>query len=81
MRAPWSIRRTRRSTLLLLIQWAPGGNSTAQERLELLLGERIEKSQVLRHRVDIKHSLSELDQVRYYSAWYYAAVHILLAIP
>ena len=66
---------------LLLIQLGRAGTPRLKKRTEQLLCERAENSQVLKHRVDIKRSLSELDQVRYYSAWYYAAVHILLAIP
>ncbi len=66
---------------LLLIQLARAGTPKLRARTEKLLQGYIEKSQVLKHRVDIKQTLGELDQVRYYSAWYYAAVHILIAIP
>ena len=66
---------------ILLVQLARAGSSKLKRRLGAFINERLERRQVLKSRVDIKTSLSELDQVRYYSAWYYAAIHILIAIP
>ena len=35
----------------------------------------------LKNRLDFKKTLSAIDQTRYYSAWHYAAIHLLVGIP
>ncbi len=70
-----------REYFLLLVQVARAGTPKLKKQLHSQLTLLVEKNQVLKDRVDIKKTLSQLDQVRYYSSWQYAAVHILVSIP
>jgi uncharacterized protein (TIGR02147 family) len=66
---------------LLLVQYQRAGSHDLQEFLKREMEEIIEKRSNLKDRLNIKDSLDETNQHIYYSAWYYAAVHILLSIP
>lgn len=66
---------------LLLVQYQRAGSFDLQEFLKKEMEEILEKRSNLKDRLNIKDSLDETNQHIYYSAWYYAAVHILLSIP
>jgi len=65
---------------LLLIQLGKAGSVQLKNRLKRQIDQIRQKRLVLKDRVDIKKTLSEVDQATYYSAWYYAAVHIASTI-
>lgn len=66
---------------LLLLQLERAGTQSLRDFLQTQLDQLLEKQLVLKNRVNIKRVLSGEDQATYYSAWYYAAVHILITIP
>jgi uncharacterized protein (TIGR02147 family) len=66
---------------LLLIQYDRAGTPALKDRLRGQITELIERRLVLKNRLDVKKTLSREHQATYYSAWYYAAIHILLTIP
>jgi uncharacterized protein (TIGR02147 family) len=66
---------------LLMVQQGRAGTSALKARINEQVEAILEKRMVLKERVDIKRALSKNDQATYYSAWYFAAVHILLTIP
>jgi uncharacterized protein (TIGR02147 family) len=65
---------------LLLLQLARAGTPALrahhQEDLDRLREQRL----VIKNRLKIQSSLSREDQATYYSAWYYAAVHVIVGI-
>jgi uncharacterized protein (TIGR02147 family) len=66
---------------LLLVQLERAGTTSLKNKFKEQIATIHEKRLVLKDRVDIKRVLSPLDQTQYYSAWYYAAIHILVTIP
>jgi uncharacterized protein (TIGR02147 family) len=70
-----------RSFLLLLVERARAGTERLRRHFETRIHEALERRLVLRRRLEVKRSLSREDQVTYYSAWYYAALHVLVTIP
>ncbi|MCM2279538.1 MAG: TIGR02147 family protein [Oligoflexia bacterium] len=47
-----------------------------QEEIQVLRGEHL----LVINRVEFKRTLNEMEQARYYSAWHYAAIHVLVSI-
>jgi uncharacterized protein (TIGR02147 family) len=66
---------------LLLVQYDRAGSKSLSERIKFQINEFLQKRLILKDRVDIKKTLSAVDQAIYYSSWYYAAVHMLVTIP
>lgn len=66
---------------LLLVQFGRAGSHALRTRLREQISKSRQKRLVLKDRVDIKTTLSAADQMTYYSAWYYAAIHILVMVP
>jgi uncharacterized protein (TIGR02147 family) len=66
---------------LLLVQYGRAGSHALRARLKEQILRFRQKRLVLKDRVDIKASLSVVDQMTYYSAWYYAAIHMLVMVP
>jgi uncharacterized protein (TIGR02147 family) len=66
---------------LLLVQYERAGSANLKLRIRAEINNHLDRRLVFKDRVDIKKSLSENDQLTYYSAWHYAAVHILVSIP
>lgn len=64
----------------LLVSYERAGTFDLQQRLKNQIEKFREKRLVLKDRVDIKKTLDIVDQATYYSAWYYAAIHILCTI-
>lgn len=65
---------------LLLIQLSRAGTPLLRARFKDQINEILEKRLVLKDRVDIKKNLSEIDQIKYYSSWHYAAVHMGISL-
>lgn len=65
----------------LLVQKARAGTQRLKQRVQSQINILLEKRMVLKERVEIKKALSALDQTKYYSAWYYPAIHILITLP
>lgn len=61
---------------LLLIQLSRAGTPLLRARFKEQINTILEKRLVLKDRVDIKKTLSEIDQTKYYSSWHYAAIHM-----
>jgi uncharacterized protein (TIGR02147 family) len=65
---------------LLLVQWARAGSAKLKSRFQKRIDTALEKRLEFKERVDIKTSLEPLEQATYYSAWYFAAIHILVGL-
>lgn len=66
---------------LHLVEFTRAGTPSLRDFLSRKLGELREKHLNIMSRVQIRESVSPADQARYYSAWYYAAIHVLLTLP
>ncbi|MGK5085638.1 TIGR02147 family protein [Bdellovibrionota bacterium FG-1] len=66
---------------MLLLQYGRAGSKTLEAYFQKQIQAIHEKRQVVRERIQVKQGLSKEDQVTYYSAWYYAAVHVLTSVP
>lgn len=66
---------------LLLLQYARAGTADLRSYFQEQIRQTIERRLTLKHRLGVKQVLSLEDQAQYYSAWYYAAIHVLLTIP
>ncbi|MGZ3694025.1 MAG: TIGR02147 family protein [Bdellovibrionota bacterium] len=67
--------------LLFLVQKERAGTENLRQVFESLIDREREKRKVLKDRIGVGEGMSELDRARYYSAWHYTAIHILLTIP
>jgi uncharacterized protein (TIGR02147 family) len=67
--------------LLLLIQKERAGTPELREYFVTKLKKLIERKLTLRNRIQAKAEISPLDQAKFYSHWYFAAIHVLLSIP
>lgn len=65
---------------LLLIQFSRAGTQSLRSFFENQIHRILEKRLVLKDRLDVKKSLSEKDQVLFYSSWHYQAIHIMLTV-
>jgi len=66
---------------LLLVHYSRAGTVDLQNYYLTKIRAEIERKNVLKNRLDYSRVLSKVDQTTYFSAWYYAAIHLLLAIP
>lgn len=66
---------------LLLVQLERAGTSRLKTRTKHQIDTVLEKRLHLRNRVDILKTLPLESQLRYYSSWHYAAVHVAVSIP
>ncbi|WP_408098897.1 TIGR02147 family protein [Peredibacter sp. HCB2-198] len=66
---------------LLLVQFAKAGTKRLKDMSRKKIKEIREKRALLSNRINIKDELDEVMQAKYYSKWYYAAIHILITIP
>lgn len=65
---------------LMLLTYCTSGTLTLKKFIKARL-DRIKESRLsIKERVKVKESLSREDQAKYYSAWYYAAIHVMLTI-
>jgi len=66
---------------LSIVQYARANSKALRDRFKIQI-ERIKQARLsYKVRLDIRHELSEPDQVRYYSSWYFAAIHMATTIP
>lgn len=77
----WEHNKEESRFFLLLVQYERAGSKDLEKYCKDEMKEILEKRSNLKERLNIKDSLDETNQHIYYSAWYYAAVHILLSIP
>lgn len=66
---------------LLLVQKEKAGVPGLKIYFQKQIEEVLQKRLVLKTRLAVQESLSEADQVFYYSHWYISAIHIALTIP
>lgn len=66
---------------LLLVQLAKAGTKRLKDITKRKIKEIREKRALLSNRINIKEELDEVMQARYYSKWFYAAIHILITVP
>lgn len=65
---------------LLLLNYCSAGTPSLRKFLKARL-DRIKESRLsIKERVRVRESLSREEQAKYYSAWYYAAIHVMLTI-
>lgn len=77
----WEHNKEESKFFLLLVQYQRSGSKDLELFFKSEMNEIIERRSNLKERLNIKDSLDVINQHIYYSAWYYAAVHILLSIP
>jgi uncharacterized protein (TIGR02147 family) len=66
---------------LLLVGSARAGTAELRRHFEAKVRAELERRRLLKNRPEYRKALSEVDQATYFSAWYYAAIHLLLAVP
>lgn len=66
---------------LLLIQFTRAGSQSLKKRLATQIKHQLEKRLIIKNRIDVKDTISEKDQLVFYSSWIYQAIHILVTIP
>jgi hypothetical protein len=69
------------SFFILLVQYARAGDNDTRAHFHDLLEAELAKRLVLTRRLGMAQGISPEDQVTYYTAWFYSAVHILVTIP
>lgn len=67
--------------LRLLVQLERAGSAKLRTSLKREIEAILKRREKLRERVDQTASLTTEQQTRYYSRWYYSAVHIICTIP
>ncbi len=77
----WSHSKEESKFFLLLVQYQRAASRELQKFFKTEMDEILERRSNLKERLNIKDSLDETNQHIYYSAWTYAAVHILLSVP
>lgn len=64
-----------------MLEYTRAGTHSLKKFLRTRL-DKIRNSYLsIKERVKVKETLSREDQSKYYSAWYYAAIHVMLTIP
>jgi uncharacterized protein (TIGR02147 family) len=66
---------------LLLVQKDRAGTVSLRRHFEEQLQSMLQRRMVLTERLGKKQELSKEDQIRYYSSWHYAAIHMALTVP
>lgn len=66
---------------MLLVQHARSGDAPTRAYFQELLDAELAKRLVLTRRLGMAQGIQQEDQVTYYSAWFYSAIHILVTIP
>lgn len=66
---------------LLLLQKDRSGTKELEKYFRDQLQEITALRQQIKGRVNIKEELSQNDQSRYYSRWYYSCIHVMISIP
>ncbi len=66
---------------LLLVQRGRAGTRSLQTYYDRKIQKELDRRLVLKNRLTDKKTISREDQATYYSAWYYAAIHMGVLIP
>ncbi|OFZ52170.1 MAG: hypothetical protein A2428_09825 [Bdellovibrionales bacterium RIFOXYC1_FULL_54_43] len=66
---------------LLLVLYGRAGTANLKEHYRKKVLQAQEQQLSLKNRLEFKKTLTLADQARYYSAWHFAAIHLLIAIP
>jgi uncharacterized protein (TIGR02147 family) len=66
---------------VLLLQKERAGSKALRDYFENQMKEIIMRRQLIKERIHAQAALNAEAQMRYYSAWYYAAIHILISVP
>lgn len=66
---------------LLLVHYGRVGTADLETHYRKKIQAEVERRNVLKNRLDYEKALPEVDQTTYFSAWYFAATHLLLSIP
>jgi uncharacterized protein (TIGR02147 family) len=65
----------------LLVQKAKAGTQSLASYFQTQIDQTLKNRQIIKKRVGKTDSVTGEDELRYYSAWQYAAVHVALSIP
>lgn len=65
----------------LLVQLERAGTPALKSRIQKKIKKILNDRLVLRNRLEFEETLSREDQAIYYSSWYYAGVHVAVAVP
>jgi uncharacterized protein (TIGR02147 family) len=66
---------------MLLLQRDKAGTDKLREYFESKLYKIRAKRSLIENRIKVKTDLSAEDQMKYYSSWYFSAIHILCSLP
>ncbi|MGK5083469.1 TIGR02147 family protein [Bdellovibrionota bacterium FG-1] len=66
---------------VLLVQYARAGSKELEAHYLKQIRQIQEKREQIRERIQVKQELSKENQMTYYSAWYFSAIHILITVP
>jgi uncharacterized protein (TIGR02147 family) len=70
-----------RKYFMLLVHADRSGSSTLKAHFEEEIVQIRKKRNEVKERINVRTQLSAEDQMTYYSAWHYSAIHILCALP
>lgn len=77
----WDLPASQAEYFLLLVQSARAGNSRLKSFYQAKAKVLREENENLAKRLQSPHLRGVEQQAEYYSAWYYAAIHIIVTIP
>jgi uncharacterized protein (TIGR02147 family) len=77
----WEHNKDEGKFFILLLQLERAGSKDLENYFKEEIKEILKVRTNLKDRFKVKDGLDEMNQHIYYSAWYYAAVHMALAIP
>jgi uncharacterized protein (TIGR02147 family) len=66
---------------LLLLQYAKAGSKKLRDLTNKKIKDIKEARALVSNRMKTKQELDTITQAKYYSRWYYAAIHVLVTIP
>jgi uncharacterized protein (TIGR02147 family) len=66
---------------MVLLDYQRAGSKSLRDYHRKKMEQMRAKRRVISERIGVKKGLSESDQMTYYSAWHFAAVHVLLMVP
>ena len=66
---------------MLLVQKAKAGSKSLESFFNGKISEIQKQRDQVKERIKIKTELKTEDQMKYYSSWFYSAIHILCALP
>jgi uncharacterized protein (TIGR02147 family) len=66
---------------MVLLDYERAGSKVLKEFHRRKMDQIRARRQIVSERIGVKKGLSEVDQMTYYSAWYFAAIHILVMVP